>query len=324
MCTRVFWNTNKAALLVGRSMDWPTSTEPKLYVFPRGIQRDGGVLGTTRVIEDNPARWTARYGSIVTGAYDLCSVDGFNERGLAMHLLYLTATEYGARDPSLPALLSAFWGQALLDNAATVEEALALHTGYQLVKAQALGYEANVHLALEDASGDSAIIEYIDGRPVIHHGHEFRVMTNDPTYDEQLALLQQLDFANATREMPLPGNVGPIDRFQRASYFLHYLRESESLRQSVAKVFAIVRNCSVPLDAPYKEAGSVYSTEYRTVCDLTHRRYYFELADSPNVIWVDLDSFDLSPGASVMMLDPDDINLSGNVSASFTGCQAPF
>lgn len=324
MCTRVFWNTNKAALLVGRSMDWPTSTEPKLYVFPRGIERDGGMVGAQRFIAENPARWTSKYGSIVTAAYDLASFDGFNERGLAMHLLYLTAADYGARDPSLPALHSGVWGQALLDNAASVEEALALHAGYQLVKAQARGHEANLHLALEDASGDSAIIEYIDGKPVIHHGREFRVMTNDPTYDEQLALARQLDLANATRETPLPGNVNPVDRFQRATFFLYHLRETESVWQAVARVFAIVRNCSVPFDAPYKEVGSVYNTEYRTVCDLTHRRYYFELADSPNVIWADLDSFDLSPGAPAMVLDPDDINLAGNVSAAFTACRAPF
>ncbi|MGB9632343.1 MAG: linear amide C-N hydrolase [Chloroflexaceae bacterium] len=192
------------------------------------------------------------------------------------------------------------------------------------MKARARGHEANLHLALEDASGDSAIIEYIDGKPVIHHGREFRVMTNDPTYDEQLALLGQLDLANATRETPLPGNVNPVDRFQRATFFLYHLWETDSVRQAVARVFAIVRNCSVPFDAPYKEVGSVYNTEYRTVCDLTHRRYYFELADSPNVIWADLDSFDLSPGTPAMVLDPDDINLAGNVSEAFTACQAPF
>jgi penicillin V acylase-like amidase (Ntn superfamily) len=37
-------------------------------------------------------------------------------------------------------------------------------------------------------TGDSAIVEYIQGKKVIHHDHKNQVMTNSPTFDEQLAL----------------------------------------------------------------------------------------------------------------------------------------
>src|SRR5206468_5369640 len=50
---------------------------------------------------------------------------------------------------------------------------------------------------------------------------------------------------------------------------------------------------------------------------LTNRRYYFELTTTPNVIWMDLAKFDLKAGAPVMILDPDNIDLAGNVSAKF-------
>jgi choloylglycine hydrolase len=43
------------------------------------------------------------------------------------------------------------------------------------------------------------------------------------------------------------------------------------------------------------------------------RRYFFELATSPNVLWASLDSFDLTPGSPVQMLDPDEIWLAGDV-----------
>ena len=55
------------------------------------------------------------------------------------------------------------------------------------------------------------------GEPVVHHGREFTIMTNDPTYDEQLTLLAQQDFSHPSRDMPLPGNVNAVDRFQRAA-----------------------------------------------------------------------------------------------------------
>jgi penicillin V acylase-like amidase (Ntn superfamily) len=123
-------------------------------------------------------------------------VDGVNEKGLA-----------------------GLWLQYALDNAASVSEALALLEPVQVVMVEAHGHKASVHLALEDASGDSAIIEYIEGRAVIHHGRQYTVMTNDPPYDQQLALLKKMDaehaFTPVSRETPLPGNVNPVDRFQR-------------------------------------------------------------------------------------------------------------
>src|SRR5262245_18722542 len=104
MCTRVLWNTNDFAVLSGRSMDWPESTEPLIVAFPRGRERDGGKLVTVVVIPENPLRWTSRYASLVTTVYGLGTVDGFNERGLAAHALYLKSTDVGARNSDLPGL----------------------------------------------------------------------------------------------------------------------------------------------------------------------------------------------------------------------------
>ena len=72
----------------------------------------------------------------------------------------------------------------------------------------------------------------------------------------------------------------------------------------MAGVLAIARNVSVPFGAPYKGFG-IYNTEYRTVIDLTNKRYFFELTTSPNVIWADLAKFKLAKGAPVRVLNPD-------------------
>jgi penicillin V acylase-like amidase (Ntn superfamily) len=323
-CTRILWNDNKLAVVAGRSMDWPESTEPILTVFPRGMKRDGGRLGSAEFVKENPAKWTSKYGSLVTTIYGVGTADGFNERGLAAHMLYLTATDFGQRDPSKPGVNAALWAQYVLDNAATVDEALALLKPIQVTPAEARGHQASVHLAIEDLSGDSAIIEYISGKPVIHHGREYQIMTNDPPYDEQLALLKKQDYSKPSSELPIPGNVTAVDRFQRAAYFKALLPEPKTEREAVAGVLAIARNVSVPFGAPYEGFG-IYNTEYRTVIDLTNERYFFELTTSPNVIWTELANFDLAPGASVMILNPDDISLSGDVSKRFQkAAKAPF
>jgi choloylglycine hydrolase len=322
-CTRVLWNDNSLGVFVGRTMDWPESTDPVLTVLPRGMERDGGLLGDTRVVEENPARWTSEYGSLVTTVYGIGAADGVNEAGLAAHLLYLRATELPERDPEVPGLHVGLWAQYVLDTAATVDEALEKLQQVQLVMVEVRGHKGTVHMALEDASGDSAIIEFIDGEAVVHHGPEYRIMTNDPTYDEQLRLLAQLDFSDPSSDTPLPGNVKATDRFQRAAYYSAMLPEPADERQAVASVLAIARNVSVPFGAPYAGFG-IYNTEYRTAINLADRRYFFELTTSPNVIWVDLPSFDLSEGTSVMTLDPDNIDLAGNVTAAFEKASAPY
>jgi len=322
-CTRVLWNNNKLAVFSGRTMDWPESTQPILTVFPRGMTRDGGRAGPETVVAQNPARWTSRYGSLVTTIYGIGTADGLNERGLGVHMLYLGATDFGKRDASKPGLQAGLWAQYALDNAATVGEALDALDKVQLVMVSAHGHDSNVHLALEDASGDSAIIEWLDGKAVVHHGRQFTIMTNDPIYNEQLALLAKLDFSHPTSDMPLPGNVNPRDRFARADYFLSLLPAPKDEREAVAGVFAIARNVSVPFGAPYKNFG-IYNTEYRTVMNLSGKRYYFELATAPNVIWADLSQMDLSSGARTMELNPNDIALSGNVTDKFKPAKAVF
>ena len=322
-CTRVLWNSNKLAVFAGRTMDWPESTQPLLTVFPRGMNRDGGRAGPETVVAQNPARWTSRYGSLATTIYGIGTADGLNERGLGVHMLYLGATDFGQRDPGKPGLQAGLWAQYALDKAATVSEALDALAGIQIVMVSAHGHDSNVHLALEDATGDSAIIEWLGGKAVVHHGRQFTIMTNDPVYDEQLALLAKLDFSHPTSDMPLPGNVNPRDRFVRADYFLSLLPAPTDEREAVAGVFAIARNVSVPFGAPYKNFG-IYNTEYRTVMNLTGKRYYFELSNAPNVIWADLTQMNLSAGAPAMVLNPDDIALSGDVTDEFRPAKAAF
>ena len=320
MCTRVLWNTNNVAVIAGRTMDWPESTEPVIVGFPRGRERNGITpLGITS--DAHPLRWTSRYTSLVTTIYGLGTVDGLNEAGLAGHGLYLEATDFGPRNPAKPAVQAGLWLQYLLDQAATVAEALKLMDDIDVVKITARGHDANLHLALEDVSGDSAVIEFGNGRPIVHHGRMYTLMTNDPTYEEQLKLLSQQDFSNPNCSMPLPGNVNPIDRFQRAAYYSALLPDPGSQREAIAGIMAIMRNVSVPFGAPYAGFG-IYNTEYRTVTDLTNRMYFFELTTSPNVIWIDMDRMKL--GDTPVAIDPYDAALVGDVTDRFTPHDLPF
>jgi penicillin V acylase-like amidase (Ntn superfamily) len=325
-CTRVLWNSNGKAVIVGRTMDWPESTEPNLFVLPAGIKRDGGRFAGHTVIAENPQQWTAKYGSLVAGMYDLGAVDGVNERGLAGHLLYLVSTDFGPRDPKKPGLHAGLWLQYALDNAASVTEALALLAPVQIVMVSARGHDTSVHLALEDASGDSAIIEYLNGQAVVHHNRDYTILTNDPPFAEQMALLRQMEADPAfrpSRNTPLPGNVNPIARFQRAAFFARFLPEPSNTREAIAAMFSILANVSVPFGAPYDEFGT-YNTEYRSVIDLTNLVYYFQLTTVPSVSWTQLRQLDFKQGAPSLVLNPDALDLTGDVTNRYRPVAAPF
>ena len=163
--------------------------------------------------------------------WDVGTSDGMNEKGLAAHALFL----YDIEPPTgtgAPTITMAMWVQYVLDHFATVAEVLEHLDDVQLIAPPIRGQYMGAHLALEDPSGDSAIIEPIDGELVVHHGTEFTVMANSPDYDQQLA--NRARYAPFGGELPPPGDITSLDRFVRASYFRHYLPEPVNIAETVA------------------------------------------------------------------------------------------
>ncbi len=157
MCTRVLWANNDQAILVGRNMDWYHRMPVNLWSVPQGMARDG-------MTGKNSLTWTSQYGSILAVVpvtrQTAAASDGMNEQGLAVNALWLGESDYGQRDESRPGLSAALWVQYYLDNFATVQAAVTwtLEVPYQIVTLEYDGQIVAMHLALEDATGDSAII----------------------------------------------------------------------------------------------------------------------------------------------------------------------
>lgn len=321
-CTRVVYHGPEARYLTGRSMDWKLPMLSDLWVFPRGMKREGAA--GPRSVE-----WQSRYGSLIVSGYDISTVDGMNEKGLVANLLWLVDSDYPADDGVTPRLSLSLWAQYFLDQFASVDEAVAhlrdnpLHVASGDVPDQP-GRLTTVHLSLSDASGDSAILEWIDGELVIHHSRDYRVMTNEPRFEDQLAITRYWSGVNA-REF-LPGTNRATDRFARASHYIDAVRQSDDPRIAAASVFSVIRNTSVPYGISMEDAPNLSTTRWRVVADHKALRYYVESAVSPNVFWVDLEKLDFSRQAGVRKLalgvDMTAVK-SGEVSNEFTPA-APF
>jgi penicillin V acylase-like amidase (Ntn superfamily) len=313
-CSRVLWNDNGQAAVVGRNMDWPEDMQTDLWAFPRGIARSG-LSG-----DANSLTWTSKYGSVSAAVYNIGTSDGINEKGLVANLLWLTEADYGKRDAKVPGLSLSLWAQYSLDNFATVAEAVAaMQQGkFQIVDAAMPGYaKATAHLSLADATGDSAVIEVIDGGKVqIYHGRSYTVMTNSPPFTEQLANLKQYRGFGGTA--PLPGTTEAADRFVRAAYYRENLIKPKDVRETVAEMLSVMRNVSQPFTKASPSQPYTSHTIWRAVADATNRIYFYESTLSPNIVWVRLDDLDFSAGAPVRKLDlVHSGDLVGDVTSSF-------
>ena len=316
MCTRVVWPDAAGAVVVGRNMDYHRDLGTNLWKLPRGRRRDDGV--------DGALTWTAAYGSVVATAFDMITVDGLNEAGLSGHVLWLAESDYGTYDPSRPALSQAVWLQYFLDNYASVADAVSWvrENDAQVVQLSdpLSGEVPAIHLAIDDATGDSAIFEYIDGKLDIHHSRDYVVMTNSPAYEQQLALLEQVEGFGGDR--PLPGSTLASDRFIRAAYYVGRLDQPTSQLNAIAAMFSVIRNAAQPFRIPDPGKPDASQTIWQVVADLTNRRYVFESTIRPNIVWVDFDDLDFSEASSELTIDLGsqlavEGGLAGNVSDQF-------
>ncbi|TCO05403.1 linear amide C-N hydrolase [Natronoflexus pectinivorans] len=314
-CTRVVYKGPNNTILTGRTMDFSIEIPANQWIFPRGMKRNGEV-------GKNSIEWVSKYGSLGVSTWDIAIADGLNEKGLVANLLWLVESNYPTFDKEgeTKGMAISLWAQYVLDNFATVAEAVEelSKESFAIVSDFIPGTDkfTTVHLSISDASGDNAILEYIKGKLVIHHDSSYTVMTNDPPYEQQLAIAKYWE--NIPGKTFLPGSVTAADRFVRASFFINSIPQTDNTRVAVAGVFSVIRNVSVPYGFEIEGYPNLSTTRWRCVADQKELVYYFETALTPNTFWVDLKKIDFSEKAGVRKLDlSDNETYAGEVSAKF-------
>jgi penicillin V acylase-like amidase (Ntn superfamily) len=359
-CSRVFLNDNDVARIVVRSMDLPLSQpeRPRLVVFPRGAERDctrsvlPGVQGAIEGLGPNTLRWRSKYGSVVIVGYDAGTSDGVNEHGLAAHMLALHAAQLEPKD-NRPELSDALWVQYVLDNFKTVDEVVADHgTGnWRLtpVTCPQLGGSVTIgmHLAVEDSSGDSAVIEYTRGRLCVYHGPQYKFMTNDPPMDKMLRQMKQYRAFGGWKALPGKSIKGE-HRFARLAAYYKMLPEPKNDTEALAGAISLMRIAEIPfrdpeedtdmnpgplvvgaynllqrMQHPFREQKEAdrnpwamwrgCQTNWISVGDLTNNVYYVQSSYALGIGRVALKDIDLSEGAPIRWLDPHEGRLEGDL-----------
>ena len=258
-CTRAVYIGPEQMVITGRTMDWKEDIMSNIYVFPRGMKRAGYNKGET-------VNWTSKYGSVIATGYDIGTCDGINEKGLVASLLFLPESVYSLPGDTRPVMGISIWTQYVLDNFATVHEAVEeLKKEIFRIDAPRMpnnGPESTLHLAITDETGNTAILEYLDGKLNIHEGKEY----------------------------------------VRASFYIKAIPQTSDAKIAVPSVLSVMRNVSVPLGINTPDKPHISSTRWRSISDQKNKVYYFESTLTPNLFWLDLKKIDFSPSAKVKKL----------------------
>ncbi len=277
-----FLRDGPAGPVVGKSYDWDDE-RGLVLVNKRGVEKRALVLEPGAA----PAAWRSRLASLTFNQYGReLPNGGINEAGLVVEVLVLpeTAPERSDRRPTLTELGLV---QYLLDQAATVPEAVALARQVRIAPAY-----VGLHYFACDASGGCAVLELLHGELVVSAGDAMsvRALTNS-TYAGSL---------RALAHPPKKGS-GSLARFARLAGRLR----TTSGGAPVASAFATLDSVRVPA-----------STQWQIVYDVRARRVHFRSRTHPSQKTVALGAFPPSCGEPVMMLEIGS-DRDGDVAAEF-------
>ena len=155
----------------------------------------------------------------------------------------------------------------------------------------------------------------VKGELSIHHGPEYRVMTNDPPYDEMI----DRDEAIA-RHLAEPNRSRAANR-QRTDLFGSPTAPGISLIQRIIPRpsrarSSLLRIAQVPFRDPARAADQGFwgacQTNWVSAADVTNGVYYVNSATVPSLFWLDLKEANFKPGAPLLFLDPHDPKVGGD------------
>lgn len=329
MCTRVFNFKRDSYAITAKNTDWFYPMNTRLYINPEGVTKQGMTdslrqhynecpVLTHKIEKEDVLTWQSKYQSICYYIYgqlpkrvgytdiEFCAMDGMNSTGLAVSVLADSKSSFKrVQHPGKNKIATICFSQFLLDSFATVKEAVKhIELNPPFLFDPGVPNKSNrdawFHFALSDPSGDSAIIEFNKGVAEIYHHPDYVIVTNQPSYDVQLNILQywqyqwQPDIKGGEKDgailTTVPGGTSSVQRFERAYYYQHFIQPLACPKQAVAQTKGIMSTVTTPMnfskDGENKERYSY--TIWSTLCDQMNKRYYFQPSQTMNSMYLNL------------------------------------
>ncbi len=314
-CTGIGLNAKDGSMIYGRTLEFGQDFQSDLIVVPHGYQFTGQTADNSSGLT-----WKTKYAFVGTNASKtLATVDGVNEKGLAVGLFYFPGyAQYQKISPDQYKNSIAAWqlGTWLLGNCADTNDVKNMIGKIKVTGAilPAWGFAPPVHYFIRDAKGKSIVIEYFKGKLHVYDD-PVNVLTNAPNFNWHMTNLKNYLHLSPTNVQPitigeiklapsgqgsglvgLPGDFTPPSRFIRAAILTYSSRQKDDAPETIDQAFHILNQFDVPEGAVRDDVDGKITYEFTlwtSVADLTHKRYCIHTEADRQIRCLDLMKQDL-------------------------------
>jgi len=251
-----------------------------IYINQRDVYKTGYSWESLIQVNDDPPPnliWKSKYGSVTFNTFGRELPDGgVNEAGLSIWEMGFD-TRY-PDDATKPKLFQCQWMQYVLDNHSTVDEVL---DNADRMAIDGWGW----HYFVGDKSGKTAIIDFVDGKPVVYSGSSLPLplCCNSPYSDAMKWLSQHEGFGG---ELEIKQIFEEIPRFVYGAKLLQDFDQQNPVEYS----FQILDDVSV-------------NVRWSIVCDLNNMTVYWSTNLNKEIRYFSLTPDDFAHSDGPLMLD---------------------
>ena len=290
-CT-AFQINHAGNVFVGKNYDWIVG-DGLIIVNKRGVSKTAIPTFFDKNYESEKfVNWVSIYGSVTFNQFGReWPSGGINEVGLVVEGLAFPDTETPKPDsrPSISALQIV---QFLLDNFSSVKDVI---NSEKLLRIMPSKLPAG-HLFITDKNGNSAVIEYIDGKQIYYTNDSmpYKVLTNS-------AYTKSVDFYKKNK-IPWRDKGKSIERFIKTTKMLQDF-DADDLASPLDYSFKIIENASWKDKISLGKINILMETKWSIVYDVNRLRIYFRTNNNQNIRIINLISFDFACAAPVKVLE---------------------
>lgn len=324
-CTDFLVKTTDGTKIVGRSMEWGADLKSQVWKYPKGQPRSSQTPDGRKALS-----WQSKYGYLAVDANNMpLAIDGMNEQGLSVGMLWMPGAVYQdvakvSPGSTISLLDLDHWLLGSFSTVAEVKEAIAQVKVWAPQMAE-WGGTPTAHLAIHDASGASAVIEFVDGQQKIYD-NPTSVLTNAPTFDWHKTNLNNYVNISASNAEPIhvrntvlappgqgggflgiPGDWTPPSRFVRTAAMLGFAKPTTNAKDGIDLTLHILNAVDIPL-GDVRQADNQLDhgdyTQWVLVKDLTNRVLHFRSYDNLTVRAIDLKKLNFNAGKKPEKLTP--------------------
>lgn len=299
-CTDFLLSDSLQQVVVARSLEFGIDLESQIRNFPKGTKFTSNLANN-----EIGMQWSAKYGFLSVVAFQNLVMDGFNEAGLSVGVLWFPGSVYKDITVKQNSRTIAFedFASFLLSSFSTIEEVKAIlpsiHIWFHSI--EQLKGTPPIHYSIHDKSGKSLVIEFVGGEMQVTD-NPVNVLTNAPEISWHLTNLRNYvnlstmnkggtsidgfsisPIGQGSGLLGIPGDWTPPSRFIKVALVKGFIGKPKDREESVNLAFHLLNMVDIPYGAVGGDNNGPDYTQWIIVKDLHGGQLYYRTYGNLNI-----------------------------------------